>query len=231
MAFAGPRTDGPRALAAGHGAPSSATAPRVAGASTGVSADQQGVAGGELPAQRLASIVSVAVGEYGKGVDAHGKLISAEERDEATGFLVDAHDVADRLLGLGGSQRPHWSTRCSRRCARNDRWATSRRFIRGSRRRWGTRGARGAEWRPRRGGGRRDIRQTCASCHGALGQGNRAGSQRTVDGPTRDRVGGGDGSMTPALMYRLVSVGVRGTAMPCWASARLPQIGGTSSRT
>src|SRR5579863_8052016 len=36
---------------------------------------------GEPPAQRLASIVGVAVGEYGKGVDVRGTLVSAEERD------------------------------------------------------------------------------------------------------------------------------------------------------
>ena len=38
----------------------------------------------------MANIVSVAVEEYGKGVDAQGRLISADEYQEAVDFLKDA---------------------------------------------------------------------------------------------------------------------------------------------
>ena len=53
----------------------------------------------EGPAKRLSSIVGVAVEEYGKGIDAGGRLISRDEYDEAVSFLNDAKDVAARLSG------------------------------------------------------------------------------------------------------------------------------------
>ena len=53
----------------------------------------------ENSAKRLSSIVSVAVGEYGKAVDANGQLISSDEYSETTGFLDDARVVAQRLRG------------------------------------------------------------------------------------------------------------------------------------
>src|SRR5574338_836347 len=53
----------------------------------------------EGPAKRLASIVGVAVEEYGKAVDERGKLVSSIEYDEAVSFLNDAKDVAARLSG------------------------------------------------------------------------------------------------------------------------------------
>jgi hypothetical protein len=53
----------------------------------------------EQPEQRLGSIVGVAVGEYGKGIDAQGHLIAADELDEAMGFLQDAKPIAERLSG------------------------------------------------------------------------------------------------------------------------------------
>ena len=53
----------------------------------------------ENPPKRLASIVGVAVEEYAKAVDDHGKLISKDEFDETYGFLLDAKQVATRLGG------------------------------------------------------------------------------------------------------------------------------------
>src|SRR3954470_15951753 len=53
----------------------------------------------ENVAKRLSSIVSVAVEEYGKAVDASGTLISADEYSETAGFLDDARGVAKRLRG------------------------------------------------------------------------------------------------------------------------------------
>src|SRR5665213_4236250 len=49
--------------------------------------------------RRVANIVSVAVGEYGKGVDAQGRLVDAAEQQEAIGFLREAQGVAARLSG------------------------------------------------------------------------------------------------------------------------------------
>src|ERR1700716_895629 len=53
----------------------------------------------EHPARRVANIVSVAVEEYGKAVDRNGRLISAQEYQEANDFLVDAKRAAERLSG------------------------------------------------------------------------------------------------------------------------------------
>ena len=53
----------------------------------------------EHPARRVASIVSVAVEEYAKAVDARGRLISAQEYAETNDFLVDARLAAARLSG------------------------------------------------------------------------------------------------------------------------------------
>ena len=53
----------------------------------------------EHPARRVANIVSVAVEEYAKAVDGQGRLISAQEFQEANDFLVDARRAADRLSG------------------------------------------------------------------------------------------------------------------------------------
>src|SRR5437868_5768955 len=55
------------------------------------------------PIQRVANIVSVAVEEYGKGVDDRGRLIAPSEYEEAIGFLGDARDVASRLPGSRAS--------------------------------------------------------------------------------------------------------------------------------
>src|SRR3954471_8708416 len=51
----------------------------------------------EHPVQRIANIVSVAVSEYAKGVDDHGRVIAVDEYKETLGFLADARLVADRL--------------------------------------------------------------------------------------------------------------------------------------
>ena len=51
------------------------------------------------PVQRVANIVSVAVEEYKNGVDEKGRLISADEYQEAVGFLGDAREAAARLPG------------------------------------------------------------------------------------------------------------------------------------
>src|SRR5438876_8184628 len=53
----------------------------------------------EHPVRRVANIVSVAVEEYAKGVDAHGRLISDIEYHEASDFLADARAQATRLPG------------------------------------------------------------------------------------------------------------------------------------
>src|SRR5678815_2578348 len=57
-----------------------------------------GVARGQDPTvRRIASMVAIAVVEYGNGIDAHGRLIAANEYQEAVDFLSEARAAAVRL--------------------------------------------------------------------------------------------------------------------------------------
>src|SRR6476660_3708774 len=47
--------------------------------------------------QRIAGMIAIAADEYGKAVDAQGRLISNEEYQEAIGFLSEAKTSAIRL--------------------------------------------------------------------------------------------------------------------------------------
>src|ERR1044071_8683449 len=47
--------------------------------------------------QRIAGMVAIAADEYGKALDAQGRLISNEEYKEAAGFLTEARASAARL--------------------------------------------------------------------------------------------------------------------------------------
>src|SRR5437764_13603192 len=56
----------------------------------------------EHPVKRVANIVTVALEEYAKGIDDHGRLFSAQEYQEAVEFLNDAKRTAERLPGAVG---------------------------------------------------------------------------------------------------------------------------------
>src|SRR5215510_14442123 len=56
----------------------------------------------EHPVKRVANIVTVALEEYAKGIDERGRLISAQEYQEAVDFLGDARHAAERLPGPNG---------------------------------------------------------------------------------------------------------------------------------
>src|SRR5438876_12457561 len=72
---------------------------RVVAAFSIMAASPARLVGQENPTRRVANIVSVAVEEYGKGVDARGRLISADEYQETLDFLRDARLVVTRLPG------------------------------------------------------------------------------------------------------------------------------------
>jgi high-affinity iron transporter len=171
------------------------------------------------PAQRLSSIVGVAVGEYAKGVDEHGKLISAEEHSEATGFLRDASEVAGRLPGKRAeAARAVLDTLIV--AADADRppheiAAIYRRFA-------AALGSEGALELPAGGidvaAGGALYEQNCATCHGAAGRGDGPAAKGLSTVPPAIGTAAAMHGVSPALMYRIVSVGVRGTAMPAWTS-------------
>jgi FTR1 family protein len=170
----------------------------------------------EEPVKRLANIVGVAIGEYGKGVDAQGHLISAQEHEESVGFLQDAAQVAARLSGPQAvTARAMIDTLLT--AAQADRPPQELAAIGGRfQAALGNAGALDLPAHPINvGDGAGLFAHNCASCHGDHGQG-------TGHGPDAPPAIGTEALMhgvSPALTYRVISVGVRGTAMPAWGSA------------
>jgi FTR1 family protein len=182
------------------------------------------VAAQEQPARRMANIVSVAVEEYGKGVDARGRLTAASEYQEALGFLTDARGIADRLTGArAATARVLLDSIVAAAHAHQPPAvldAIGRRFA-------DALGSEGALELPAApidlAEGKRLYDATCAPCHGAAGRGDgpRASLLPLPPAPI------GDpklvASVTPAIMYRIASVGVSGTPMTGFAGTLTPQ--------
>jgi high-affinity iron transporter len=172
----------------------------------------------EGPAKRLSSIVGVAVEEYGKGIDATGRLISQDEYDEAVSFLKDAKEVAARLSGarMAATQAALDSIMAAVVAKRppQDLGPLHERFD-------AALGSEGALDLPSKAinlaEGRAIYERNCASCHGALGRGD--GPAARGMNPPVPAIGTADAmhGVSPALMYRIVSVGVAGTPMLAWA--------------
>jgi high-affinity iron transporter len=171
----------------------------------------------EHPARRLSSIVGVAVEEYSKGIDASGELISELEYQEAVDFLLDARGVAERLSGdrapavrlLVDSLRGVVAAK--RPPAEVD--ALYDRFV-------GALGNEGALELPTRvldvGAGRTLYAQNCASCHGALGMGDGPAARGMTPAPPPLGDAEAMADRTPALIFRVISVGIAGTPMIAW---------------
>jgi high-affinity iron transporter len=172
----------------------------------------------EGPAKRLSSIVGVAVEEYGKAIDARGRLISDIEYEEAVSFLKDAKDVAARLSGARAvavqavldsltvavaAKRPP-----AELIALHERFSAAL-------------GTEGALDLPTKAidlaEGKAIYEKNCASCHGTLGLGDGPAARGMTPPPpaigTRDAMH----DVSPALMYRIVSVGIAGTPMGGWS--------------
>jgi high-affinity iron transporter len=180
------------------------------------------VAAQDSPGQRLAGVVAVAVSEYKLGVDATGKVVSNIELEEAKSFLLDARDVAARLTGDNAAAVQ----------ALVDSLASSVAAVRGARdvqalydRFVVALGPDGAlEWPTRDfdfAAGRRLYEQHCASCHGVAGLGN--GPLAHTFNPVPAHLAGSEArALAPGLLYRVLSVGVNGTAMKGWANDFTP---------
>ena len=171
----------------------------------------------EHPARRLSSIVGVAVEEYSKGIDASGKLTSELEYQEAVDFLQDARGVAERLSGdrapavrlLVDSLRGAVAAR--RPPADVD--ALYERFV-------GALGNEGALELPTRvldvAAGGALYAQSCASCHGATGMGDGPAARGMTPAPPPLGDAAAMADLTPALIFRVISVGIAGTPMIAW---------------
>lgn len=178
----------------------------------------------DATAKRLASIVSVAVEEYGKAVDSRGRLISADEYHETSEFFTDARALAERLTGSYAlAARATLDTLAGAAAQKRPPAVLAQieeRFIKAL----GTAGAMDLPSAPLDlPAGRQLFTQNCVSCHGATGLGDGAMARALHVSPPAI----GDPARTPKLapqfMYNVVSVGVRATPMPAFATALTAQ--------
>jgi len=177
----------------------------------------------ERPAKRVADIVGVALAEYEKGIDSSGRLVSQLEYDEAVAFLVNARTAAQRLSGTGGDSARVALDSISAGVARRspprtlDPWRDM--FL-------AALGADAALDMPATAvdlaAGDRLYAQHCASCHGVRGLGD--GPAGKGLNPPPPALGSAEvmRDVPPSLMYRIVSVGIEGTAMPGFSSTLSP---------
>ena len=174
----------------------------------------QTAAAQEHPARRVASIVSVAVEEYGKAVDAQGRLISAQEFQETNDFLADARKAAERLSGDNAVAARALldsvadAVRAKRPPASLD--SLEKRFA-------AILGSEAKLELPSQpldlADGRAIYQRTCAQCHGAAGLGDGPVGVTLNPHPPAIGTAAQMKDVTPALMYRVMSVGISGTPM------------------
>src|SRR4051794_36193111 len=167
----------------------------------------------DRPVQRIATIVSVAVEEYGKGIDAKGRLISNDEYQEAKGFLDDARGVATRLPGNAAAPRALLDTIGAAMIAKRpstDLVALNQRFA-------ASLGSEAALDLPKQpislADGEHVYKTSCASCHGVSGLGDGPAAASLNPKPPAIGDAGFVHDVTPAMMFRKISIGVTGTAM------------------
>ena len=178
----------------------------------------------ENQAKRLSSIVGVAVEEYAKAVDERGKLISKDEFDETYGFLTDAKPVAARLSGYDAAKtRAILDSMIAAVAARKPPTAVRAlhtNFVASL----GTAGAMDLPKGPLDSAeGHALYARSCASCHGMTGAGDGPAARGLNPPPPPIGVRSKTPDLTPTLAYNVISVGVRGTAMPGFAASLTPQ--------
>ncbi|PYP77448.1 MAG: hypothetical protein DMD35_15040 [Gemmatimonadetes bacterium] len=177
----------------------------------------------EHPARRVANIVSVAVEEYGKAVDEQGRLISAQEFQETNDFLLDARRAADRLSGSNAPTAlallDSISVAVSAKRPPAMVGSLEKRFA----------AALGNEAKlelPKRAldlaEGKAIYERSCASCHGARGLGDGVAGQTMNPKPPAIGTAEHMRGVTPALTYRVLSVGIAGTPMVGFAGLLTP---------
>lgn len=168
----------------------------------------------ESPAKRLASIAGVAVEEYAKGVDANGRVFAALEYEEATTFLADARGIADRVTdgraGDLGRLLDAMRLAVAARVAPDSLFAIHAQLV-------AVLGPDAALDMPTTPvdlmAGREIYRQRCASCHGESGMGDGFAAKGMEPPPPAFADADLMADVTPALMFRIVTVGIQGTAM------------------
>ncbi|HEX7122651.1 MAG TPA: FTR1 family protein [Gemmatimonadaceae bacterium] len=172
----------------------------------------------ERPAKRVANIVGVAVEEYRKGVDESGRITLQMEYDEAVTFLADAREAAARLSGDGADSArlalDSLSALVERRAPPNALEPWLKHFMQSL-------GADAALDLPTQpidlAAGERLYGQHCAACHGPRGLGD--GPAAAGMNPPPPAIGRAEdvADISPALMFRIVSVGIAGTPMAAFS--------------
>jgi high-affinity iron transporter len=177
----------------------------------------------EPPAKRLSAIVGVAVEEYSKGVDASGKIIASSELDEVADFLKDAKDVANRLTTPNAAAvrlvLDSLMAAAQRRVTPAELGRIHGKFVVAL-------GVAGALDLPTHAvdvaRGKKIFEMNCAQCHGPRGAGDGPQARDIKPPPAAIGTSATMNGVSPALIYRVVSVGVAGTLMPAWASVLSP---------
>jgi high-affinity iron transporter len=171
----------------------------------------------ENPAKRLSSIVGVAVEEYAKAVDDKGNLISKDEFDETSGFLSDARQVATRLRGYEAPATRAILDSLITAVATRQSPTTVRQIHRLFSASLGTAGAMDLPTGPLdTADGHALYLRNCTSCHGISGAGDGPAAHTLSTAPPGIGAHKLTPELTPTLAYNVVSVGVRGTAMPAF---------------
>lgn len=168
--------------------------------------------------KRVANIVSVAIEEYGKGIDDHGRTISVEEYREAVDFLRDARSAAERLPGSRASAaRAVLDSIIAAVAAKQPPKtiaALEKRFA-------AALGSDAALELPKSpvdlAQGAAIYAQSCASCHGPRGLGDGPAAAGMALKPPAIGSAEPMHDRSPAMMYRIVSVGIAGTPMAGFA--------------
>src|SRR3569833_2029820 len=177
----------------------------------------------DRPVQRIATIVSVAVEEYGKGVDSKGRLISDDEYQEAKGFLDDARGVAARLPGNAAAPRALLDSIGAAMTAKRP----SSELVELNQRFAASLGSEAKLELPRTAlslaDGEQAYNTTCAPCLGVSGRGDGPSAATLIPMPPAVGDAATMHDVTPAMMFRKVSIGVSGTAMPAFSTLTAEQ--------
>ncbi len=187
------------------------------------------IAASTLPAQenaakRLSSIVGVAVEEYAKAVDEQGKLISKDEFDETYGFLTDARQVATRLNTYEAPTTRAILDSLIAAVAQRKPPAVLKDLHRRFAISLGTAGAIDLPKAPLDvAEGHALYAKNCSSCHGVIAMGDGPAARTLSTPPPAIGARALTPELTSTLAYNVISVGVRGTAMPAFSATLSPQ--------